>query len=454
MEEGRGKGEKKRPPGARARGASLSLNLLPPRSPSRPSPTVFVRVRPAHAGDGRYFVAVPRGTNASRYNPSHHHGDAMPAGAGGGFLAPGGLPPDAAAFTAYLRAIDAGFTGEYAAWAAEHGPPALAPAPPSPPREATEAPIPRSGAGAGEVEATIANASPSASGRSTQLAPSPAGGAPGAPAFSGVEALLSALEGMGVGNARIEVEPGAAAAGVVVRSTARDDDTARSELEMPALDGSALGWAVEVARAGVVPAPPRPDAAGGAPPPKTVPAGSRALTLTGPDGAFASYIPAPRPSLSVGVGAPPDVPAIGRQWQAWAPSTECGHYRWALAPARDWVVSARTLVALHATGAAYKAGTVGTTLVAAGAAWMEPGKVRFPGDEPARHEAAKAVGDLSLLATGGGLGLPLGHFVAWNASPALRLDLVRALAAEATAVEVMAAARAALEGGGGAGGEE
>jgi len=423
------------------------------------TPTAFVRVRPAHAGDGRYFVAVPRGTNAARYSPVTYHADASPTSGGGGGGSDAEAAPEegtAAAFTGYLRALDAGFAGDFAAWAATHAPASLPP--PTPPPPPLEAPVPRagslSGAGVEEVEACIANAAPSPSGRSTQLSsPSPTG-----PTFTSVEHLLAALEGMGVGNARIEVEPGAAGAGVVVPSSSsppqqgEGGNSTPAALELPILDGSALGWAVEVVRAGVRPAPPRPGQEGGPLPPKTVPSVPRTLTLHDaasplPGGAFATFTPGPAPALSVGVGAPPDTPAIGRQWFAWAPSAECGHYRWAVAPARDWVASAAALIAARAGAGAYRAGTVGTTLVAAGDTWLDPGKVRFPGDEPARHEMGKAIGDLSLLAAGGGLGLPLGHFTSWNATPALRLDLVRALAAESVGVEVGAAARAALEAG-------
>lgn len=54
--------------------------------------------------------------------------------------------------------------------------------------------------------------------------------------IQGAQLLLSALEAMGVDNARIEIEGGC---------------------EIPVLDGSALGWALEVQFAGLRPAPPQ-----------------------------------------------------------------------------------------------------------------------------------------------------------------------------------------------------
>jgi UDP-3-O-[3-hydroxymyristoyl] N-acetylglucosamine deacetylase len=404
-------------------------------------------------------VAVPRGTNAARWSPSRQFSAPPTVRAARTPQAPGA--GEAALYVAYLKALDAGFEGEYGDWAGTSaGREAVAAAataaeaadadaagsaPPSP----AEAPVPRSGPGAGEVDATAANAAVAPSGRSTQL------GAEGCPtSFLGVEALLSALEGMGVSNARIEVEAGAARSGVVV--THHDDEDESSSLpaalEMPVIDGSALGWAVEVARAGVRPAPPRPDARG-PPPPKTIPSVGRPITVRDPappasnTGGFLTYIPGLRPELSSGVGAPPDVPVIGRQWFSWAPGGGV-HYRWALAPARDWAPSVRALTAAREAApgkAAYGAGTVNTTLIGAGDRWLEPQRLRFPGDEPARHDACDLIGDLSLLASDGGLGLPRGHVIGWNATPALRLAFVKALAAEVERVEVGEAAREALE---------
>lgn len=47
----------------------MQLLLLPCRAftPAAPPAAAFVRVRPAPAGEGRYFVRVPPGTNAGNY---------------------------------------------------------------------------------------------------------------------------------------------------------------------------------------------------------------------------------------------------------------------------------------------------------------------------------------------------------------------------------------------------
>jgi len=448
---------------------SPPCHLIPPPPPLSLSPSfsAFVRVRPAHAGDGRYFVAVPRGSNAARYKRTAAGGELPPppeALRPGSSAAAAAVSPGAAgavAYAAFLRALDGGFAGSWEEWAAENrgnkdvtG--AAAAHAESARRAPEEAPVARGGSGGlVEVDAAAANAAPSPTGRGTQLARADA---PASPTFVGVEHLLSALEGMGVGNARIEVEPGLPGTGVL-RPLPFEGDAPDGppSLELPVIDGSALGWAVEVIKVGVRPAPVRGGGGAGATaPPATIPRGSRAITVRGrPDGpssslggpgSFATYIPGPRPELSAGVVAPPDAPAIGRQWFAWAPLAECGHYRWAVAPARDWVASTPELLTLRDDKGAYRAGTVGTTLVGLGDTWLDPGRVRFPGDEPARHAALDAVGDLALLAAGGGLGLPLGHVITWNADPALRLELVRALAAECEAVEAVEAARAAVGG--------
>lgn len=54
-------------------------------------------------------------------------------------------------------------------------------------------------------------------------------------------------------------------------------------------------------------------------------------------------------------------------------------------------------------------------------------ELRFSDDEPARHRIVDLIGDLSLAATGGSAGLPVGHVVAFNADHDLHVKFVRAL---------------------------
>ena len=88
-----------------------SLLLL---TPATPPPPAFVRVRPALAGEGRYFVRVPRGTNAEDYQvplPGYISQDRLDIRSG----ADDGLDGDARGqlFLKFLEARDGGYQGEF-----------------------------------------------------------------------------------------------------------------------------------------------------------------------------------------------------------------------------------------------------------------------------------------------------------------------------------------------------
>ena len=143
----------------------------------------------------------------------------------------------------------------------------------------------------------------------------------------------------------------------------------------------------------------------------------------------------------MGIDAGPSASVVGSQWLSWSPAAAVGvgasgvgHYRFSVAPARDWVPSADYLLELRARrpGALYRGGTHGTTLVAKGGEWAETHRCRFVPDEPARNAAAAAVGALALLSAAGGSGIPRGgaHVVAFNADARLWVEFVRAVEAE------------------------
>jgi len=240
-----------------------------------------------------------------------------------------------------------------------------------------------------------------------------AGGAEtaGGPGVLSVELLLSALEACGVDNARIEIEGGP---------------------EIPVLDGSSLGWALEVQQAGLRPAPPA-----GAPTPASAAAAAagphaprlaRALrepfTVTDGD-AFIAYVPGDTVRISYGVDHSADAAVIGKQWASWNAAAD-DHYRYVLAPARTYAPSLEYLLAAHELGY-FRAGTEGTVLIASGSDWWEAAEVRFIENEPARHRAVDLIGDLALSAAPGCAGLPLGHVLAFNADHDLHARFVRTL---------------------------
>ncbi len=357
-----------------------------------------MRVRPADAGEGRYFVRVAPGTNASLYTvdaPAER--SAAELGAVGAAARGDDAEERARLFLEYLKAQEEGaFEGLFGDFLKQEtgdlGDRALAEGADGAP----EAPAPRGGAA---VAADLAGAEVRGG---ALLALSGRGGAAAA---LGPEALLAALEACGVDNARIEVEGGA---------------------EVPVVDGSALGWALEVQKAGLVEAP----TADGRPAPRGAPE-PLAAPLTVRDGeAFISLYPGPAPRVTAGVHAPAAA-VVGSPWFSFgvdegraAPDL---HFRWQLAPARQVLPSVAAARELLARGL-LRAGPERCVCVADGAGWLDPGLVRFPGDEAARADAAALLGTLALLAPPGGRGFPAGHVVSYRATAELRLKFADALA--------------------------
>ncbi|MCL1471745.1 UDP-3-O-acyl-N-acetylglucosamine deacetylase [Argonema antarcticum] len=199
-----------------------------------------------------------------------------------------------------------------------------------------------------------------------------------------VEHLLAALAGMGVNDARIEIDGP----------------------EVPLLDGSASVWVEAIARVGLVsPSPPLPL--------------SPSLPLLQPvwidrGDAFVAAIPATETRFTYGIDF--DLPAIGNQWYSWSPSRES--FADAIAPARTFGL-AHQIDDLRAKGL-IKGGSLDNALVCDANGWINP-PLRFA-NEPVRHKILDLVGDLSLLGT-----LPVAHFLAYKASHNLHIQLARLL---------------------------
>jgi UDP-3-O-[3-hydroxymyristoyl] N-acetylglucosamine deacetylase len=197
-----------------------------------------------------------------------------------------------------------------------------------------------------------------------------------------VEHLLAALAGMGVDNARIEVD-GA---------------------ELPLLDGSALPWVKAIAQAGVV----------------AQSALRSGWQLTEPlwihhgDG-FVAALPAAETRFTYGIDFA--LPAIGNQWHSWSLDEGDGFAR-EIAPARTFGL-AHQIDHLKAQGL-IKGGSLENALVCGSEGWINP-PLRFS-NEPVRHKLLDLVGDLSLLGF-----FPLAHFLAYKASHHLHSQMVRLL---------------------------
>ena len=197
-----------------------------------------------------------------------------------------------------------------------------------------------------------------------------------------VEHLLAALTGMGIHNARIEMD-GA---------------------EVPLLDGSALGWVEAIAEAGA-----KPQGVPLAPLPLAEP-----ISVYQGD-AFVTAFPAPALRLSYGIDF--DLPAIGNQWYSWTPAENS--FAEAIAPARTFGL-AHQIEALRQNGL-IRGGSLENALVCSEEGWLNP-PLRFS-NEPVRHKLLDLVGDLSLLGR-----LPLAHILAYKASHQLHTQFAQRLA--------------------------
>ena len=200
-----------------------------------------------------------------------------------------------------------------------------------------------------------------------------------------VEHLLAALAGMGVDDARIEIDG----------------------LEVPLLEGSAQRWVEEIASVGLVESLPR----------------RSPLLLTQPiwvrhQDAFVAALPAPVTRFTYGIDF--DVAAIGNQWHSWQETPlEDNSFAQEIAPARTFGL-AHQIEALQQQGL-IKGGNLDNALVCDRAlGWLNP-PLRFA-NEPARHKLLDLVGDLSLVKN-----LPVAHFMAYKASHNLHIQLAQLL---------------------------
>lgn len=196
-----------------------------------------------------------------------------------------------------------------------------------------------------------------------------------------VEHLLAALAGVGIDNARIEV----------------------NGPEIPLLDGSAQDWVAAILAAGWV----------------TQPTLRGEYVLESPitvqkGDAFVTAVPAEQLRLTYGIDF--SNAAIGQQWH----SITAAEFVTEAAPARTFGF-AEEVEKLRA-GGLIKGGSLENALVCSSSeGWLNP-PLRYA-NEPVRHKLLDLMGDLSLLGV-----LPKAHILAYKASHALHTQLVHRLA--------------------------
>lgn len=197
-----------------------------------------------------------------------------------------------------------------------------------------------------------------------------------------VEHLLAALAGMGIDNARIEID-GA---------------------EVPLLDGSAQPWVEAIAQVGVAPQDE----------PRTVLPVLEPLWIRDGD-AFVAALPSDTLRFTYGIDF--ESAAIGNQWYSWSPAQDA--FEVAIAPARTFGL-AHQVDYLRQQGL-IKGGSLDNALVCDASKWLNP-PLRFS-NEPVRHKLLDLVGDISLLGY-----FPLAHLLAYKASHRLHAQLAAQLA--------------------------
>jgi hypothetical protein len=156
--------------------------------------------------------------------------------------------------------------------------------------------------------------------------------------------------------------------------------------EVPIMDGSSLGWALEVQWAGLRTA----TGAAGKEQPRLALRPKEPVVVRGDDGAFIQLVPEGAPRLTVGVDACGHADIIGAQWLSWSPLEDM-HYRFELSSAREYAESPEEVAELRNMGY-YVGGTDGCVLVAFGDRWWEPQLLRHAQDEAVRHAMADLIG--------------------------------------------------------------
>ncbi|KAK9847002.1 hypothetical protein WJX84_008281 [Apatococcus fuscideae] len=355
----------------------------------------YVRVRPAFADEGRYFVRVPEGTNSHRFSIE----EARPMGVEdetlqGGRMTTADEDTQVNIFCAFLEDQDRGFEGTFADWTKtvlgdrEEAYSVLDWFEMEVPDEEVQERAPGEG-----ITACLESVEESC-GFYTQLSS-------GDDRIQGVQSILSALEACGIDNARIEIEGGC---------------------ELPIIDGSPLGWCINIHKSLARPAF-RPDQLTEACP-------RQVLNLKQPitvqrGNSFISLYPSDRPRLTVGIDHHIDAPIIGKQWVTWCP-LEDEHFRWTIGAARWYAPTGQHLIAMREAGY-IQGGTEGCCIIGFGDRWYDESRVRYINDEPCRHKMCNLVGDLALLAQPGRGGMPLGHIIAYQPDHDLQLQFLAAI---------------------------
>lgn len=196
-----------------------------------------------------------------------------------------------------------------------------------------------------------------------------------------VEHLLAALTGLGIDNARIEINGS----------------------EIPLLDGSAQEWVTGITSVGIT-----------SQTAKTPPTFLTQPVWIHEGDSFIAAIPSPETRFSYGIDFA--VAPIGNQWYSWSPNPDS--FIKEIAPARTFGL-AHQVEQLRQAGL-IQGGSLDNALVCDHEHWLNP-PLRFA-NEPVRHKILDLIGDLSLLGS-----WPCAHYLAYKASHHLHIQLANTL---------------------------
>lgn len=192
---------------------------------------------------------------------------------------------------------------------------------------------------------------------------------------------------------------------------------------------------------------------------------TRAVTVTGPDGAFVQMVPDPLQRVTAGIDAMPLAPVVGQKWFTWTPAHDAECFRWDLGPARPFAPSIQVLC-FHACCALPQLTAITTAPaghpqerlyqgrdVSKPHCWRRrqlrrqctgpllsrracqacgrghsgtSGSMRSTSCFLLPHGESQAV--LSLLAAGGGCGIPYAHVLSYQADMALLVEAAKVIA--------------------------
>lgn len=222
-----------------------------------------------------------------------------------------------------------------------------------------------------------------------------------------IEHLLSTLEALSIDNLRIDISDGN---------------------HIPILDGSAIGWVDEIAKAKITYS--KSNSSFNSKnqyekrKKKLRSHANKFITLNSND-SFISYYPDTSSKITVGLDLSKNAPIIGKQWFSYN-IFEDDHYKWEIAPARMYINSLDQLY--KATDIGYfKTGIENTINVANFDSWLNSDSLRYYNTECARHEILDIIGCLGLLSYKGNGGIPFGHIVAYKPDLELTVRFVKLL---------------------------